>query len=305
MIGHEGKGSILSELKSRGWSNSLLAGHSTAARGFGFFDIMVDLTEEGFENIDEIANIIFQYIHMLRNEGPKEWIFKEYLNLSEMQFRFKDKETALTLVSSVVHSMQLYPMEEVLTAPYTISDWRPDLIQNLLDELVPDKCRVAVIGKKVEPICDESEYWYGTKYHCEAIPDDIIERWQNCGKNENLKFPEPNPFIPTDFNLYSVEKDVKPYPTILHDTPIMRIWFKQDTEFRKPKTIMNFDFSSPMAYSDPLNCNLTHMFVHLFKDQLNEYLYEAELAGLRFGVSNTANGVSVRDYLFIFFYCSS
>lgn len=73
----------------------------------------------------------------------------------------------------------------------------------------------------------------------------------------------------------------------------MRVWYKQDAEFKKPKTIMNFDFSSPMAYSDPLNCNLTHMFVQLFKDELNEYLYEAELAGLRFGVSNTSNGISV------------
>lgn len=60
LIGHEGKGSILSELKSRGWCNSLLAGHNTLARGFGFFDIMVDLTQEGFENIDEIIKIIFQ-----------------------------------------------------------------------------------------------------------------------------------------------------------------------------------------------------------------------------------------------------
>lgn len=50
-----------------------------------------------------------------------------------------------------------------------------------------------------------------------------------------------------------------------------------------------------MAYSDPLNCNLTHMFVQLFKDELNEYLYEAELAGLRFGVSNTSNGISVSE----------
>lgn len=49
------------------------------------------------------------------------------------------------------------------------------------------------------------------------------------------------------------------------------------------------------AYADPLNCDLTHMFVHLFKDELNEYLYEADLAGLRMGVSNTANGISVRS----------
>lgn len=263
---------------------------------------------------------------MLRTGGPKRWIFEEYLNLSEMQFRFKDKETALLLVSSVVHSMQLYPMEEVLTAPYLISDWRPDLIQNLMDDLVPEKCRIVVVGQKVEPICNEIEYWYGTKYRSESISDDVIEvnliplhfyhlnvthhrnfvsliwffcfffqSWKNCGINENLHFPMPNPFIPTDFDLCASESEVKLYPVILHDTPIMRVWYKQDTEFKKPKTIMNFDFSSPMAYSDPLNCNLTHMFVQLFKDELNEYLYEAELAGLRFGVSNTSNGISVSE----------
>lgn len=112
---------------------------------------------------------------MLQTEGPKKWIFEEYLNLSEMQFRFKDKETALLLVSSVVHSMQLYPMEEVLTAPYLISDWRPDLIQNLMDDLVAEKCRIVVVGQKVESICDETEYWYGTKYKSEPIGDAVVE----------------------------------------------------------------------------------------------------------------------------------
>lgn len=60
LIGHEGKGSILSELKRRGWCNNLLAGHTTSARGFGFFDITVDLTQEGLENVEEITKIIFQ-----------------------------------------------------------------------------------------------------------------------------------------------------------------------------------------------------------------------------------------------------
>lgn len=112
---------------------------------------------------------------MLRKGGPKEWIFKEYLNLSEMQFRFKDKETALSLVSSVVHSMQIYPMEEVLTAPYLISDWRPELITKLMEDLVPEKCRMIIVGQKLESDCEESEYWYGTKYHSEKIPENVIE----------------------------------------------------------------------------------------------------------------------------------
>lgn len=34
---------------------------------------------------------------MLKANGPKKWIFEEYCNLSEMQFRFKDKDTPLSL----------------------------------------------------------------------------------------------------------------------------------------------------------------------------------------------------------------
>lgn len=44
-----------------------MAGHSTSARGFGFFDVMVDLTKDGFENIDQIIRIIFQVIFVFKN----------------------------------------------------------------------------------------------------------------------------------------------------------------------------------------------------------------------------------------------
>jgi insulysin len=79
-----------------------MGGYSTASRGFGFFEIMVDLTQDGFENIDEIVKIVFQYINLLKRDGIQKWIFEEYCNVSEMQFRFKEKENPLSLVSSVV-----------------------------------------------------------------------------------------------------------------------------------------------------------------------------------------------------------
>lgn len=50
-----------------------------------------------------------------------------------------------------------------------------------------------------------------------------------------------------------------------------------------------------MAYFDPLNCNLTHMFVQLFRDALNEYAYAAELAGLKWNLSNTKYGLIVSN----------
>lgn len=59
-MGHEGPGSILSVLKARGWSNSLVAGHRPSPRGIGFFAVAVDLTEEGMDHVDEIVELVFQ-----------------------------------------------------------------------------------------------------------------------------------------------------------------------------------------------------------------------------------------------------
>jgi len=47
LIGHEGKGSILSLLKERGWANGMSAGAGNGANGFEFFKIHVDLTQVG------------------------------------------------------------------------------------------------------------------------------------------------------------------------------------------------------------------------------------------------------------------
>lgn len=45
LLGHEGAGSLLSELKRRGWATSLSAGGGNHARGFGFFNVDVQLSE--------------------------------------------------------------------------------------------------------------------------------------------------------------------------------------------------------------------------------------------------------------------
>ncbi|XP_065087542.1 insulin-degrading enzyme [Ochlerotatus camptorhynchus] len=293
LIGHEGVGSILSELKAKGWCNNLVGGYSTIGRGFGFFEVMVDLTQDGFEHVDDIVKIIFQYISMLKKEGPQKWIFDEYCDLCEMQFRFKDKENPLSLVSNVVHSMQSYPLEEVLAAPYLISDWRPDLIEDLWSKFYPQNARITVVGQKCEDKANCEEEWYGTKYSSEQIDATVLKNWAKADLNDKLHLPERNPFIPTDFELLPVDADIQSIPMIIHNTPMIRVWFKQDVEFLKPKTLMNLDFCSPIVYSDPLNCNLTHLFVQLFKDHLNEYLYAADLAGLRLMVANTTYGVSV------------
>jgi len=154
---------------------SLMAGHQNTQNGFGFFEIVVDLTQEGLEHVDDIVNIIFQYLRMLRQEGAKKWIFDECVKLNEMRFRFKEKEQPENLVTHTVSSMQIFPLEEVLIAPYLSNEWRPELISKLLDELVPSKCRISLVSQSYDQSVNEVEPYYKTKYGLERIPMDTLQ----------------------------------------------------------------------------------------------------------------------------------
>ncbi|CAM5157075.1 unnamed protein product [Natator depressus] len=298
LIGHEGPGSLLSELKAKGWVNTLVGGQKEGARGFMFFIINVDLTEEGLLHVEDIILHMFQYIQKLRTEGPQEWVFQECKDLNAVAFRFKDKERPRGYTSKLGGILHYYPIEEVLAAEYLLEEFRPDLIEMVLDKLRPENVRVAIVSKSFEGKTDRTEEWYGTQYKQEAISDEVIKKWQNADLNGKFKLPMKNEFIPTNFEILPLEKDAPQYPALIKDTAMSKLWFKQDDKFFLPKACLNFEFFSPFAYVDPLHCNMAYLYLELLKDSLNEYAYAAELAGLNYDLQNTIYGMylSVKGY---------
>uniref|UniRef100_A0AAX7TZT0 Insulin-degrading enzyme n=1 Tax=Astatotilapia calliptera TaxID=8154 RepID=A0AAX7TZT0_ASTCA len=298
LIGHEGPGSLLSELKSKGWVNTLVGGQKEGARGFMFFIINVDLTEEGLLHVEDIIFHMFQYIQKLRTEGPQEWVFEECKDLNNVAFRFKDKERPRGYTSKIAGLLHYYPLEEVLAAEYLLEEFRPDLIEMVLDKLRPEHVRVAVVSKSFEGQTDITEEWYGTQYKQEAISEETIKKWANADLNGKFKLPMKNEFIPTNFEIYPLEKDSPSVPTLIKDTAMSKVWFKQDDKFFLPKACLNFEFFSRYLYADPLHCNMTYLLLRLLKDDLKEYTYAARLAGLVYGVASGMNAIllSVKGY---------
>ncbi|CAF4219328.1 unnamed protein product, partial [Rotaria sordida] len=77
LIGHQGDDSLSSYLKTLGLAIELVAGKSNSAPGFNFFSIDIQLTIEGLNQWERVLYSVYQYLAMLRKEGPKEWIFNE------------------------------------------------------------------------------------------------------------------------------------------------------------------------------------------------------------------------------------
>lgn len=92
-----------------------------------------------------------------------------------MQFRFKDKENPLHLVSNIVHSMLVYPLPEVLSANYLLTEWRPDLIEQVMEKLNPHNARIIIVGQKMKDMCTLEEPWYKTNYCFEKIEQSAID----------------------------------------------------------------------------------------------------------------------------------
>ncbi|KAF9388399.1 Insulinase (Peptidase M16) [Mortierella sp. AD011] len=303
-IGHEGPGSILSLLKKKGWANNLAAGTSHGGIGFEFFKITVDLTKEGLKHHEDVTVIIFQYIQMLRQEGVRPYIWDEIASLAATTFRFKEKSPAAGYAYRLAGIMQRgYAPEWVLSGSYLIRGSDPKIIMDCIDTLQTDawKCHLVTQDPSVVPggAFTQKETYYGTEYHVEKVSAPLLERLRNLEPNPELHLPVPNDFIPENFETNKIPTTTPlKTPILLKYSPLTRIWHKKDDVFWVPKVNMYFQLKSPLAYSTPSNNVKTQLYVNLLKDALNEYSYDADLAGLLYSLDTTIEGMilSVEGY---------
>ena len=68
LLGHEGEGTLFALLKQRGWIETLSAGTSGAS-DHTIITTSMDLTEEGYANLDEAMSLYFQYVRKIAAEG--------------------------------------------------------------------------------------------------------------------------------------------------------------------------------------------------------------------------------------------
>jgi len=99
-LGHEGPGSVLALLKSRGWASELTAGLLHVLRDFSIFQCNITLTTEGCKNWREILHLVHRYLDIMKNASIPECaaLFAECILVDDATFKFQEKQTGETLV---------------------------------------------------------------------------------------------------------------------------------------------------------------------------------------------------------------
>ncbi|UMM35850.1 hypothetical protein L5515_008285 [Caenorhabditis briggsae] len=299
LIGHEGPGSLLSELKRRGWVSSLQSDSHTQASGFGVYMVTMDLSTDGLDHVDEIIQLMFNYIGMLQTAGPKQWIHEELAELSAVKFRFKDKEQPMSMAINVASSLQYIPFEDILSSKYLLTKYDPERIKQLLDTLKPEKMYVRVVSQKFKgQEGNTTEPVYGTEFKMADIDKETMQKYENALKTSHhaLHLPEKNEYIATKFDQKPRETIKNEHPRLIVDDSWSRVWFKQDDEYNMPKQETKFGLTSPVVSQDPRSSLLSSLWLWCLSDTLAEETYNADLAGLKCQLESSPFGVQMRVY---------
>ncbi|RMX66733.1 hypothetical protein DD238_003016 [Peronospora effusa] len=296
LIGHEGPGSILSYLKTQKWANGLSAGLFRDNEDWGLFCVKIDVTDAGIEHVNNVVEVVFQYVQTLQRVAPFEpWIFHETQGLALQNFCFKSKESPINYTSHLANVMHRYPAKYILSGAYILYEYDAEKVQKVLDLLTAYRMRLTVVGKKFEGKTQCVEKWYQTPYSESPLEPELLERWTSPPPNAALKLPNRNEFICSDFRIVTPHKvstseggneesAAVSQPLLLQQDEQCRLWYKPDIQFRKPKLMLHFLLYSPSLSTTPYHAVLTSLFVRCLKDKLTEVSYDAELAGMEYDI---------------------
>lgn len=295
LIGHEGRGSLLSLLKQEGWAEGLSAGTGIAYRGGSAFDVNISLTEAGLDNRERILRKFFEYVRLLQLSGPRRSAYEEQARLAALAFRFRPDVQAIRYVVGLANDMHLFRPEDILRGNYLMDDYDPALIAEILDEyLTPENVAVTTIapGLRVER---ESRY-YATPYSARTLGPGEGD-WRVVADEDldpRLRLPEPNEFIARNVELVEPAADNPPVPALVEAGERLRVWYRRDGDFRVPRGAMYANFRNARVNDTPAHAAAARLYVRMLRDAVNEFTYPAWLAGLDFRIFTHARGISLK-----------
>ena len=287
IVGHEGPGSLLSYLKSRGWATSLSAYAGSSTAQYGEANISVELTKKGLKDYKEVIKSTYSYIKMIKKEGFQPHIFNELKSMANLEEMFSNKGEGTSRAIGLANELNMYNFEDAGRVSYIYEDNSNVPYKNLLSHINLDNMIVTIVAKGVKT--DEVEEHYKAKYsYAEDI--ELYNELINVEILPDFKIPNKNIFIPKNVTVPNRELINNIEPKLLIDQEGVSLYFGQDHEFLRPKGVISYKILLPKSEMSLKNRVLSRFYVACVNESINELSYPARQAGLYFSFYNTYEG---------------
>jgi len=283
VLGGEGPGSLLAQLKAEGLATGLSAGANASAAEFGSFDLQVQLTTDGLAKVPRVLELIFVAIDQLRVQGPPPHLFKERQTLAALDERYRDKGEGTARATALANQVMDHPLALAERVPYLWLKEDPAGFRLLMSHLVPDNLLVTLVAKG-QP-ADRTEPIYGTRYSYAEDTGPAYTALLKPPAVAGIQPPRPNPFVPVRTSLLPLQ------PVKLIDEPTLVLHYAQDTEFQRPMAAHVMRFRLARSAAGLRTAVMLRFYEACVREALNELTYVAAEAGQRFTLSASLDGV--------------
>ncbi len=200
---------MISVLKKYKLASKLDVGLVSSASQFSLFAISLTLTEEGFNKLNGVIDLTFNYLNLVRQSKVDQDTYRELYNISKTQFKFLEKKKSYgDYLSSLAINMFQYSERDVIYGDYIHSNYDENIIQDYIRALKPDNA-IIMIGSPQQPIpqikdiyfknaLNQTEPWYRTNYMQQSLSQEYIKYLMNLNNTENFVLRRKNIFITSE-----------------------------------------------------------------------------------------------------------
>jgi insulysin len=289
LLAHEGEGSLLSYLKSKGLATSIYPQNEDET-WCHYYHLVVELTPEGATRWPEVIQAFYDTRALLLKEGLPRWYWAEQKAMGELEYVFREHMEGAQLCSWYANAMQRHPAAEIERRAYLISRYDPQGFKSLLERMTPADLRVVLLGPELGEGTVQIDPDYGTEYIRTPLPADLVRSLEGKRRNREIRFPDPNPYLP---DRLALEPAPSPAPEELLPASEGRFWFECNTSFSVPKARLSLLLLSPEPGKGPRERLLANLYARALNESLNEWRYPVLEAGLYLTLRDEARGLRI------------
>lgn len=313
IIGHKGEGGISSMLRSKklatSASFSITNEDPCALAQFG-----VVLTDQGYNNLGQILEVIFNFLTLFKQTPIVPELVEEFIGITRAGFTYQPKSSVLDLFSLPEKYLKYKcSLEDILSSGWLVKKFSEDDVFSTLEYINGDNCFMLLSSQTIEDDYRSNpeefmvEHYYGTKYSVSEISTDLLSVIKSSSSENALRLglslPRPNPFVSTDFSIANPQmecaNDYSRLPKLLSfdelfgnrgetdpcdvaetvggDTAALEVWFKPDSTFNSPHSLINMRLVAEKIPDSPgdLSDSSNELVFQVFGEILNQVMYRS------------------------------
>lgn len=304
ILGYEGKGSLTTFLVKKKLITELVVSQDDSCEDrsnkyYSSLTLECKLTDEGLEKVNLVVQYLNYYIDLMYKAGPQRDHYEELRLIHLTDIKFQDETVVSRNVEDLAQNLFALPVEYAIIGPKLLEGFNSDAIKYCLDFLrFQPRISVIISKKAFKSSASEVQVDLFTEvdYKVEKLPEDWNQLAAETDElRSSLSLPAKNEFIALDFGLKE-QHDIGylEYPIMIDEDSNYVCYFKNDKEFKTPKSCIYINWDSVDLRKTPETLVSLKFFVKYFELYISEYAYPAEVAYLDYSINILRKGFSIK-----------